>query len=523
MTEQFFEREAKPTANPFFEPDSGLDSRSNDTQLSRPDRLLELARAGNPKAVAGLLARKLHPYGITVKTKFQSARLELLLEASPVPDQRRSITLILGELVRLQIPALESVRLFARESGASSIAWTQTFDLQPDFPRMRSPAFTETLSLRDRVSLGETAAMKTLIDQALAHKHVVATLTIDVDEMEIGLEAPTVPLEQVCLTLVCREVSHWNLTQLAIRCLTVTGRPSHNYRSEPVWIRKIALQDAEGTSELQRLAFGTCKLTTQRPAPKRRDRLTTAIDATGWKTLIASFILASLLIASRQLTFLVSPLLIIVHELGHASLAWLFGYAALPAFDFTYGGGVTMQTNDRIPLLLFGVGSGFAYLCYRYRQNDLTSRMLLGGAIVYGTCTLTPLHSLLIVAMGHGFELLFSGIFLYRALSGWSCRYSIERPLYGMLGLFTVFYNVRFAHTLLTDAEERVIYEAGKGGILDNDFVRLAIDYFNVDLSRVVMVFLLCSIATPIMTFLVFRYRVVMLYFFSRLFLVTQD
>ncbi len=520
MTEQFFKR-ANPTAGLLS---SELDSPSV-TEISQRDRLLQLARSGNSQAIAGLLAKKLHPYGITVKIKFQSACLELLLESSPVPDQRRSITLILGELMRLQIPEIESVRLFARERGTSSITWTQTLDLQPIFPVEQSITSIETSELRERVSLGDLSAMKMLIDRALAHKHALAHLAIDADHLKIGLAVQITPDKQVYLTLVCREISHWNLTQLPIRHLSVRGRQSA--MAEPTWVREISLQytfsqHTEEVSELQQLAFGTCKLN-QRSVPKQRDRLPTPIDAAGWKTLIASFILAGLLIASQQLTFLISPLLIIIHELGHASVAWLFGYAAIPAFDFTYGGGVTMQTNDRIPLLLFGIGCGFAYLCYRYRQNDLTSRVLLGGAIGYGICAFTPIHHILIVAMGHGFELLFAGIFLYRALSGWGCWHSIERPLYGMLGLFIVFYDIRFACKLLTDAEERALYELGKGGILDNDFTRLAIDYFHVDLSRVVMVFLLGSLATPIVTFLVFRYRVIMLYLFSRLFLVMKD
>ena len=520
MTEQFFKR-ANPTVGLLSSEldllSSELDSRGA-TQISQRDRLLQLAKSGDSQAIAGLLAKKLHPYGITVKIKFQSARLELLLESSPAPDQRRSITLILGELMRLQIPEIESVRLFARERGTSSIAWTQTLDLQPIFPVARSMTPIEISELRDRVSLGDCSAMEALIDRALAHKHALASLAIDTDHLKIRLAAQTIPDEQVYLTLVCREISHWNLTQLPIRHLSITGRQSA--MAEPVWVREISLHKTEEVSELQQLAFGVRKLN-QRPAPEQRDRLITPIDATGLKTLIASLILASLLVASQQLTFLVSPLLIIVHELGHASVAWLFGYAAIPAFDFTYGGGITMQTSDRIPLLLFGIGCGFVYLCYRYRQNDLTSRVLLGGAIAYGICAFTPIHHILIVAMGHGFELLFAGIFLYRALSGWGCRHSIKQPLYGMLGLFTVFYDIRFAHTLLTSAEEREIYELGKGGILDNDFVRLAIDYFHVDLSGVVMVFLLCGMATPIVTFLLFRYRVVMLYLFSRLFLIT--
>lgn len=251
--------------------------------------------------------------------------------------------------------------------------------------------------------------------------------------------------------------------------------------------------------------------------------IVTEIDTTGWRTVGASLVLAALLLMSGQLTFLFSPLLTLIHEFGHASVAWLFGYFAVPAFDFIYGGGITMQSESQVALIMLTIYSGFGFLFYHYRRNDLTSRILLATVILYTVCAYTPLHTLLMVAMGHGFELIFAGIFLYRALSGSGCRYSIERPLYGMLGLFAVIYDLRFAFSLMIDREVRAVYELGKGDILDHDLVRIANEFLNIDLSFVALFFWLCCIATPIIAFLLFRYQIVMLYLYKRLFLTTDD
>ncbi|HEY9640556.1 MAG TPA: hypothetical protein V6C57_08730 [Coleofasciculaceae cyanobacterium] len=477
----------------------------------------------NPQAIAHGLNQKLQPYGITVKTQVKLHRLEVLLEGVPVPEQQLAIALVLGELVRLQLPTLETVRLLARQVGVPELAWTQTFDLQPT-PAVASSS-APLAELRHRASQGDAGAMKTLIDRALDHKHITANITQASDRLQIDLVAERAPDQGSSVTLVCREVSHWLPLSLPLLCIS----GSHNPQLEPDWLQKISLESGS-TPTLQQLALGLKAMPAKpsaRPAPHPAlcspSQFPLPASPSLLKTIAASLLLSSLLLLSRQLSFLISPLLIMVHELGHASVAWLFGYGAIPAFDFIYGGGVTMQTLDRIPLLLFGLGSGFAYLCYRYRHNDLTSRVLLAGAIAYAICAFTPLHTLLIVGMGHGFELLFAGIFLYRALSGWGCRYAIERPLYGMLGFFMVFYDIRFAYGLLTDAEQRAIYEVGKGSIVDNDFVRLANEYFQVDLSAIVMGFLLCAIATPLITGLLFRYRVILLYGFSRLFLTLKD
>jgi hypothetical protein len=487
--------------------------------------LTELAKQRNAEAMAGLLTQKLQSHGITARVLFQPTGLEVLLEAAQIPDQSFAVAAILSEVVRLQIPALERVQLWARQQG-TQIVWTQAFELLPSHsPPAHQDSDLASASLntlRSRVSLGDLQAMTALIDRAFAHKNMTAQVHLEPTCLQIDLTCPPLAERSTCVTLVCREMMHWQLPIASEGLIRIRATQNH---TRSLWSKEIRFSTvAERDQLLHQYSLGqSTRSSVNLSAPRRQlaqrvDDVTWK-DATLWKIGATSLLLAGLLISSERLTFLMSPFLTIVHELGHAASAWLFGYAALPAFDFLYGGGVTMQTTDRIPLLLFGLFSGFAYLCYRYRHRDGTSRLLLGVAVAYCICAFTGLHSALIVAMGHGFELLFAGIFLYRALSGWSCRYSIERPLYGMLGLFTVFYNLRFSYQLLTQAKARLIYEAGKGSILDHDFVRLANDYLHVDLAVVVAGFLLCNLVTPLVVFLLFRYRLFLLYWFYRAFL----
>jgi hypothetical protein len=194
----------------------------------------------------------------------------------------------------------------------------------------------------------------------------------------------------------------------------------------------------------------------------------------------------------------------------------------VPAFDFMFGGGITMQ-GDRHLMIIWLIYAVIGWLAYFYRRNQLTSRWLLALIITYTIFAFTPIHNMLFVVMGHCFELIFAGIFLYRALSGFGCRYSIERPLYGMVGFFIVFYDIRFAWGLIADPIARAIYEQGKGGIIDNDLVRLARDYAHLDLSAIAWVFLILSILIPPLIWLLYRHRAAMLYAFGQLFLVKVD
>ncbi len=229
------------------------------------------------------------------------------------------------------------------------------------------------------------------------------------------------------------------------------------------------------------------------------------LEAEAGRALAIGVVLSLIILASPLLTFLLSPLVTIVHEFGHATTAWLFGYPAIPSFDFIFGGGVTRRATERFTPILFVLYSALGYGMYYFRAQVRLSQILLGFTVGYTFFAFTGLHQTLIVGMGHGFELIFAGIFLYRALSGEACRIAAERPLYGMLACYIFLYDLKFARGLLLDQEIRQRYLQGKGGVLDNDFVRLA--HGASGLSGVVMWFILACIVTPPLVFWIYKLR----------------
>jgi hypothetical protein len=205
-----------------------------------------------------------------------------------------------------------------------------------------------------------------------------------------------------------------------------------------------------------------------------------------------------------------------VHELGHAVSGWIFGYPSVPAFDFRYGGGLTSHEKRQIALLAVayvGLGAAF-YRCRRHPPAVIALGVLTG---VYTLAAFTELHEILIVFMGHGFELLFAGIFFYRALSGASVKLAIERPLYAMLAFFIVLGDMRFAWGLIHDPGERAMYEEAKGGGHWMDFSVLAEQHFGTELQTVAGLFFIACLLPLIAGWLVFRYREHILAFVWRL------
>ena len=229
------------------------------------------------------------------------------------------------------------------------------------------------------------------------------------------------------------------------------------------------------------------------------------IDKTGWISLTLGGVAAAFIFLFPFWVYVFHTFITLVHEFGHSVLGWLFGYPTIPAFDFVYGGGVAIHFT-RKPGLLIIIYLLLAFSLYTFRKNRFTFIVLIITTLLYTLFAFTPIHEVLILFMGHGMELIFSALFLYRAISGSAVIVPAERPLYAFVGFFTQFSNINFAHKLLTDHDFRFLYEQGKGGMLANDFVRIAQDYLNVNLNTVIYFFLFCSLFPPLLAFLAHRY-----------------
>ncbi len=230
------------------------------------------------------------------------------------------------------------------------------------------------------------------------------------------------------------------------------------------------------------------------------------VDREGWLSLLAGAVITGVVMFVPFLTYIFSYLKILVHEFGHALFGWLFAYPTIPAFDFMYGGGVAIH-NERQMLLLVFVYLGFGWLLVTFRKN-IPTLIIIGIIIgVFSLGAFTELHSLMILFMGHGAELAFAGLFLYRAISGSSIVVALERPLYAFVGLFIEVLDIRFAYQLFTSHAHRVDYEAAKGGGHWMDFSRIAEKFLHVDLTAVAGFFLICCFFPPVLAFLFYRYR----------------
>jgi len=94
--------------------------------------LLQLAKQGDSRAIAILLNRSLQPDGVTAKVYLKDACLYVMVEASEVPKQQTIVPFLQKGLLGLRSPAIQSVKVYGKQSGEETPAWIKTWHIQED-------------------------------------------------------------------------------------------------------------------------------------------------------------------------------------------------------------------------------------------------------------------------------------------------------------------------------------------------------------------------------------------------------
>ena len=195
------------------------------------------------------------------------------------------------------------------------------------------------------------------------------------------------------------------------------------------------------------------------------------------RILIIGLVMAIVFTSISFLRFIFHPIIILVHELGHAVAGWLLGYPSIPSFDFVYGGGITPHGPFQIAIALV-VAGGFAYLGYTLRQNPRAVAVIAACFLVWLFIDTSEWRRLLVVeAAGHMSECIFAGIFLYMSLAGIGWRVpEVERPLGAFVAFFIEINMILFCLDLMHNQEFLETYKQGKGGMLMHDVDAISAD-----------------------------------------------
>jgi pilus assembly protein FimV len=94
--------------------------------------LLELAKQGDPQAIATLMNRSLQPRGMTASVDRQGSCLYVTLQAEQVPNRQVLTAFVQNGISNLGVSSIQLVKIAGQQFGMAEPAWTQ--DLQIDTP-----------------------------------------------------------------------------------------------------------------------------------------------------------------------------------------------------------------------------------------------------------------------------------------------------------------------------------------------------------------------------------------------------
>lgn len=120
-----------------------LEHQNPSTLTPTQPNLKELARQGNPKAIAALLNRSLQPKGITVKVALDQRCLQVMLLSAQVPATEL-VRVIRDGLNRLGVESIEQVKIYGKQVGEDIPDWHQEFEFVP--PSSATETFAETVN-----------------------------------------------------------------------------------------------------------------------------------------------------------------------------------------------------------------------------------------------------------------------------------------------------------------------------------------------------------------------------------------
>ncbi len=95
-----------------------------------PPTVLQLARQGDPEAIAALMNRHLEAQGITAHVVQHDSTLQVNLEAAQIPNQADLVAYVKKGVAGLELATVQQLTVSGKQLGADTSAWSENLVLQ---------------------------------------------------------------------------------------------------------------------------------------------------------------------------------------------------------------------------------------------------------------------------------------------------------------------------------------------------------------------------------------------------------
>jgi hypothetical protein len=182
----------------------------------------------------------------------------------------------------------------------------------------------------------------------------------------------------------------------------------------------------------------------------------------------------------------------LVHEMGHAAFAWFCGMPAVPAIALD--GHAAAMHGEQSLFLVAMIALTLGVVAWRFLRGVPRAVALALIAVAYPALVLSGAKEVLHLLAGHGGELAFATLALWKTLDGGFTRSRAERTLYGTVGWFLLGKNVRLCWLLMHSESAGADYMSNGSFGMTNDYLRVAEDILYWRLESVALLMLVVAL-----------------------------
>lgn len=188
--------------------------------------LQQLAKQGNPKAIAAMLNRSLQPKGITAKASAKNGCLQIMLEAAEVPPKQPYVDSLRKGLTNLMPAAIQKVKVYGKQVDGDFPEWLEEFNL----------SVQPIQDLSELARQGDVKAINTLINQWVKPHGVTAKVRLKSDCLQLMLESAELPNQQSMVELLNSQVSKLGIK--SVKMMKLFGKQTDE--DFPDWHQEIS-------------------------------------------------------------------------------------------------------------------------------------------------------------------------------------------------------------------------------------------------------------------------------------------
>lgn len=204
--------------------------------VSKPElNTLQLAKQGNPKAIATIINKQLEPKGIIAQVDLKDNCLQILIEAVQLPPQHIIVEYFRKSFKNLDATAIKTIKVYGKRAGEEFFDWHEIFDL------VKSPVE----ELLEMAKFGDKKSITILINQCLQIQDIIAKVNLKDACLQVMLEAKETPNQQLIVPILTNEFNKLHIEY--VNKIIIYGKQINE--AFPAWHQEINYDLPKKSSE----------------------------------------------------------------------------------------------------------------------------------------------------------------------------------------------------------------------------------------------------------------------------------